>query len=75
MCALVTGLFNKVVDSELIFSLFFSSLVSRPRPTLDGNLWNWPGCGASSHCHYAIIHPHVIHCSFMLFDVHGSVLD
>ena len=24
---------------------------------------------SSSHCHFAIIHPHVTHCSFMLFDL------
>ena len=51
------------------FSLFFSSLVSRPRRPLDGYLRNWPGLVASSHCHLAIIHPHVTtvtHCSCML---------
>ena len=51
------------------FSLFFSSLVSRPRRPLDGYLRNWPGFVASSHCHFAIIHPHVTHCSFTLFDL------
>ena len=51
------------------FSLFFSSLVSRPRRPLNGYLRNRPGLVASSHCHLAIIHTHVTtvtHCSCML---------
>jgi hypothetical protein len=54
-------------DSKLIFSLFFSSLVSRPRLYLDGYLRNWRGFVVSYYCPFAIIHPHVTHCSFMLF--------
>jgi hypothetical protein len=51
------------------FWLFFSSFVSRPKLHLDGYPRNWSGFVASSHCHFAIIHPHVIHSSFTLFDV------
>jgi hypothetical protein len=49
--------FQKAQKSS--FSLFFSSLVSRPRLPLDAYLRNWPGFVVSSHCHCAIIHLHV----------------
>jgi hypothetical protein len=51
------------------FALYFSFLVSRSRLPLDGYFWNRPDFVPSSHCHTAIIHPHVSHCSFLLFDL------
>jgi hypothetical protein len=39
------------------------------RLPLDGYLRNWSGFVVSSHCHFAIIHPHVTHCFFKLLDL------
>ena len=48
--------------TQSITFLFLLSLRAYRRP-LDGYLRNWPGFVASSHCHFAIIHPHFTHCS------------
>jgi hypothetical protein len=51
---------------------YFKYSLTVYRLPLGGYLRNWPSFAVSSNFHFVIIHPHAIHCSFMLFDLEVS---
>jgi hypothetical protein len=58
------GIYDYIISTHLFHYSFLHSLTA-----LSGYLQSWTGLVALSHCHFAVIHLHVIHCSSMLFDL------